>query len=284
MLITRVRTPYRTEAVDSIVGRRSSRQSNLRERRFFEPVTSRLVVFTSLPGVQSAWPPSMSRNWFEAHIGGQERRAHSSEEEAARCACGDELGARDTSHASFEPEARVLREVRLCGRQCAWCACPGSMRRSWASCFNSAWPTSTRRARINGSFARLVNRRSTMSVFPSPATLLAPEAFREGGIDRERADRLLNIGRTAHHLPKLLDLSFEDARSKIRGLDPWSFEDLMGAPGQCRCTSDRRLLAAPYGGVWSRGRTPSRRRADDRADGAHSSASLPRSSGSRSRA
>lgn len=71
-------------------------------------------------------------------------------------------------------------------------------------------------------------------VFCAPLTLsrLPPEAFREAGVDRERAERLRTVGRIARHLPRIAALGIEGARAelaKVKGLGPWSIEHFLGA-------------------------------------------------------
>ncbi|MBX7197502.1 MAG: hypothetical protein K1X94_35985 [Sandaracinaceae bacterium] len=71
-------------------------------------------------------------------------------------------------------------------------------------------------------------------LFPSPLRLsrLAPEVFRQAGIDRERAERLRTVGRIARHLPRLAALPFDEVRAtlrKVKGLGPWTLEHFLGA-------------------------------------------------------
>jgi len=147
------------------------------------------------------------------------------------------LGASDTTHASFEPGPRVLRDVRLRGRRVRLVRVPW-LYESLVGIVLQQRVAYVDAARSHQWLVREFGERSdedgTLRVFPSPQTLMRipPEAFRQAGVDHERAERLRNVGRTAHHLPKLLNLNFEDARallSKIRGLGPWTVENLMGS-------------------------------------------------------
>ncbi len=71
-------------------------------------------------------------------------------------------------------------------------------------------------------------------LFPSPLALsrMSPEAFRDAGIDRERAERLRTVGRLAKHLPRIAAMPFAEARAtlaKVPGLGPWTVEHFLGA-------------------------------------------------------
>ena len=148
------------------------------------------------------------------------------------------LGLHDTTHASFDPEARVLRDVRAEGRRVRLVHVP------WLYELLVGITLQQRVAFVDAARSHhwLVREfgedfdeaPSALRLFPSPAALmrLPPEAFREAGVDRERAERLRNVGRTAHHLHKLHAMSFDEARTllgKIRGLGPWTIESLMGS-------------------------------------------------------
>lgn len=70
-------------------------------------------------------------------------------------------------------------------------------------------------------------------LFPSPLALsrMAPEAFRDAGIDRERAERLRTVGRLAKHLPRIAAMPLAEARAtlaKVPGLGPWTIENFLG--------------------------------------------------------
>jgi 3-methyladenine DNA glycosylase/8-oxoguanine DNA glycosylase len=162
------------------------------------------------------------------------------EEDAARLSAmvPGVLGLEDTTHASFEPEPRVLRDIRAQGRRVRLVHVPwlyellvGIVLQQRVAYVDAARSHHWLVREFGEPFG---DAHDALRLFPSPTTLmrLAPEAFREAGVDRERADRLRNVGRTAHHLHKLHGMSFAEARTllgKIRGLGPWTIENLMGA-------------------------------------------------------
>lgn len=163
-------------------------------------------------------------------------RCHASDVDTLRAMVPGILGLEDTSHAHFEPEPKVFRDARLRAQHVRLVRVP------WLYELLAGIVLQQRVAYVDAvrshhwlvrEFGERFGDDESLLLFPSPQTLmrLPPEAFREAGVDRERADRLRHVGRTAHHLHKLHALSYGNARallSKIPGLGPWTIEMLLG--------------------------------------------------------
>lgn len=160
-----------------------------------------------------------------------------------RAAMPGMLGLEDHGHADFDPPAhadpkRVLRDARLRARHLRLVRVP------WLYELLVLIVIQQRVAHPDAmaSHRWLIKHRGTpysegdpgLTLFPSPLVLsrLAPEVFREAGIDRERAERLRTVGRIARHLPRVSSAPFDEVRetlAKVKGLGPWTIEHYLGA-------------------------------------------------------
>ena len=153
------------------------------------------------------------------------------------------LGLEDHGHALFDPPAhadpkRVLRDARLRAKGLRLVRVP------WLYELLVLVVIQQRVAHPDAmaSHRWLIRHRGSpysegdpgLVLFPSPLVLsrLAPEVFREAGIDRERAERLRTVGRIARHLPRIARLPFDEVRAtlaRVKGLGPWTIEHVLGA-------------------------------------------------------
>jgi len=180
------------------------------------------------------------------HSGAQtivELESHVDDHEALCAAVPGLLGLEDHGHALFDPPAhadpkRVLRDARVRAKGLRLVRVPWLYELLVLIVIQQrvAYPEAM------ASHRWLIRHRGTpysegdseLVLFPSPLQLsrIAPEVFREAGIDRERAERLRTVGRIARHLPRVSRAPFDEVRAslaKVKGLGPWTIEHYLGA-------------------------------------------------------
>ena len=124
-------------------------------------------------------------------------RCHESDVDTLRAMVPGILGLDDTSHAHFDPEPKVFRDARARAQHVRLVRVP------WLYELLVGIVLQQRVAYIDAVrshhwLAREFGERfedDSLRLFPSPQTLmrLPPEAFRQAGVDRERADRLRHV-------------------------------------------------------------------------------------------